>query len=568
MTRRQAWLTDLSVAALLLTAYVALLLATAPTLGYARDEGFYFQAARSYEAWFKLLVDRPLEALEQATLDRHWSVNREHPPLMKSLFALSHWLLFEKWRLLPDAGTAMRFPGMVMGGLWLATTYAWGARVLGRLPAVVAAVSLGAMPATFYHSHLDCFDVPVATMWLATTWAYARSLEEGGWRWAVATGLLYGLFLATKHNAWIFPLAVLAHVALTRGRAVWRGWRRGRASLPAALLAMAVLGPLVLYGSWPWLWHDTGRRLVGWAAFHLRHDYYNMEFLGRTYWKPPMPLSYAWVMTAATVPTVTLALSVVGLSGAVRQLVMPYWRRWRRQAEAVRWEEPRRRSTELLWLLCIAASYGPWLSPGTPIFGGTKHWLTAYPFLCLFAAQGFAAVCAGLTRGLEGATWAARGRRAGVRLTAAAAVLVAPIVMTAHSHPWGLSAYVPLVGGAPGAATLGLNRGFWGYQTGALAPFIDEWAPKNASVYVHDTALQSWEQLRADGRVRADLRGTLSIVGSSVALYHHEAHMARVEQQIWVVYGSVSPTYLGVYDGVPIAWLYLHPAVAPAAAQR
>ena len=46
--------------------------------------------------------------------------------------------------------------------------------------------------------------------------------------------------------------------------------------------------------------------------FHLHHDYYNIEFLGRTYFGPPSPKSYMPVMIAATVPTVTLLLFLVG----------------------------------------------------------------------------------------------------------------------------------------------------------------------------------------------------------------------------------------------------------------
>ena len=41
---------------------------------------------------------------------------------------------------------------------------------------------------------------------------------------------------------------------------------------------------------------------------------------------------------------------------------------------------------------CLVLSYAPWLLDTTPIFGGTKHWLNAYPFLALFAGLGFAAL--------------------------------------------------------------------------------------------------------------------------------------------------------------------------------
>jgi hypothetical protein len=62
-----------------------------------------------------------------------------------------------------------------------------------------------------------------------------------------------------------------------------------------------------------------------------------------------------------------------------------------------------------------------------------------------------------------------------------------------------------------------------------------------------------------DGRIRRDIRGTLDIASSELALYHHEPHMRRVEFQIWANYGSVSPLAVATYQGVPVAWLYQRP---------
>jgi hypothetical protein len=147
----------------------------------------------------------------------------------------------------------------------------------------------------------------------------------------------------------------------------------------------------------------------------------------------------------------------------------------------------------------------------------------------------------------------------------AAIVLAAPIAITLHSHPFGLSAYTPLVGGAPGAATLGLNRTFWGYTTGSVQDFINQHAPQGATVFVHDTAFQSWDMMQRDGRLRRDLRPTLTIESSTFALYHHEPHMGRVEYQIWLAYGTVKPAHVGAFDGVPVVWVYARPGAIQSA---
>jgi hypothetical protein len=115
------------------------------------------------------------------------------------------------------------------------------------------------------------------------------------------------------------------------------------------------------------------------------------------------------------------------------------------------------------------------------------------------------------------------------------------------------------VGGASGAATLGLNRSFWGYTTGAVVDYLNEAAPKPARVFVHDTALQSWAMMERDGTLRKGLRPQLGVAGSMIGLYHHEQHMARVEHQIWVDYGTVKPAHIGAFNGVPVVWIYERP---------
>jgi len=533
---------DFAVAALLALAYLVVLVASTKTLGYMRDEGFYVFCARALEAWFERIDAQGFAAFGRESIDRYFDPVHEHPALMKLLFAASHRLFHERFHLFSESGDAYRLPGMVMASMTVAVLYLWGTQAMGRAAGAVAALSFACMPRVFFHAHLACLDVAVAAMWLLTSFLYQRAFDERRFRALVAVGIAYGLFLNTKHNAWMFPFALVLHLGLVRAIERLRKLPRTGPLVPWALGAVVVLGPLVLFLTWPWLWFDTGERVLGWFKFHLGHDYYNMEFLGETYWKPPMPRLYAWVMTLATVPLVTLVLAAIGVFDTLRA--------FRRDADSARVVG------DGLWLVGIAVSYAPWWSSDTPIFGGTKHWLTAYPLLCLLAGRGFALTAAQLR-----ALASARPRAARLATGALATTsLAGPLVMALHAHPYGLSFYAPLVGGAPGAASLGLNRTFWGYTTGVLAPAIDERAPPGAGVYVHDTALQSWELMRADGRLRADLTGTLAIQSSNLALYHHEPHMRRVEFETWVLYGTVAPVAMGVYDGVPIAWLYERPA--------
>lgn len=530
--------------------YLWTLIRSARTLGFSRDESFYFDAARRYMPWFELLVKSPKLAFDPSHIDAAWRANHEHPPLAKSAFALSHWLFYEKLHLFADASTAYRLPGMLFAVGCLLWIYREARARAGTLAAWVAALLFIGLPRVFYNAQLACFDVPVMAFWAFTLGAWQHAIERRSWRSALWFGVLVGLCLATKHNAWMLPAVIVPHalyISFTRRR-------RGAGQAEVAwrpLLAGLTLGPAVFFASWPWIWHDTLARLRWYAGFHLNHEYYNMEFLGRNYFGPPSPIGYMPVMILATVPTITLLLAVVGLVLGGRQL----WRALRRGGRSARGGLPKVSERLVFDLLALAVPLGPFLLPSTPIFGGTKHWFPAYPFLLLFAARGAAPVLRSL-----GAWLRARASLPVVqRLALGACVLAlvaAPLAETRHSHPFALSSYVPLVGGAEGAATLGLNRQFWGFTTQSLGPWFERETKVGDRIFIHDTTQGAWAQMQTEGRVPKGRRGVLSPSESNVGIVHHELHMAEAEANLMTVYRTGTPVHVLTHDGVPIITVY------------
>jgi hypothetical protein len=318
---------------------------------------------------------------------------------------------------------------------------------------------------------------------------------------------------------------------------------------------MAILGPIVFYALWPYLWYDTLARIQWYVNFHLNHEYYNIEFLGRNYYSPPSPKSYLPVMVAATVPAVTLLLFAVGAfeRGAVGARRFAGWALeiMRRPGGS---EKGDPRETDVLLALSIAVAMSPWLLPATPIFGGTKHWMPAYPAMALFAGRGFDLVwrrTREVFASLQGKRWV------GVEAALWACVLVAPLAVTVHSFPFGLSSYVPLVGGTAGGADLGLNRQFWGFTSqNAAEEYLNEKAPTNATVFIHDTTWDAWSRMQQEGRVRSDLRAVGSPGEAQISLIEHELHMSEVDYSTWVAFGTDAPTYIVRHDGVPIVSIY------------
>jgi hypothetical protein len=536
--------------------FVAWLLSGVRSLGFPRDEGFYFHASWDYARWFKLLMENGRQALERGTIDAYWASNHEHPSLMKSLFGLSWLYLYDKNHIFKDQSTAFRFPGILMGGLAVYLTYLFAARVYSRRAGIVAAVLLAAMPNLFFHAHLACFDMAITTMWLACVYVYWRSQQQGGLAWAIACGVMYGLTLETKHNAWILPVVFLVHAAVTYARGFGRHIKVGRFPIPASLVSMATIGPLVFYALWPWMWNDTLPRIQEYLNFHLHHEYYNIEFLHRNYWGPPSPKAYAPIMIFATVPAVTLVLFLVGAMDRLRNLALRVFSAaaplLKRKAEGLVFTRDKH-ETDLLLFLAFAVPLGPFFLEKTPIFGGTKHWMPAYPFLAIFAGRGFDLAADAMNRAI--AHWDEK-RKQIAAYALFGAVTIAPLAITQHSHPFGLSTYTPFVGGTAGGADLGLNRQFWGFTTQSLAPYFEQKAPPNASVFIHDTAWDSWARMLDEHRLRPDLRGSGAPSDAQFSIVHHELHMAEVDYMIWETYGHTNPDYVLTHDGVPIVSVY------------
>ena len=521
-------------------------------VGIARDEVVYILNGERYADWWIGLVTfkhGPGERSVTQTFGGPAATdnNREHPPLMKTLFGLSERLLHDRLGVANEV-TAARLPSAIMHGLAVLLVYFLVLELWGSAEAILAALLVMALPRAMFHAGLACFDAPTMTLWFATVFAYWRALDGRRWPWQV--GVVWGLALATKHTALLLPFALAAHYVIVAWRA--EATRRARGVVATAramigyrwrvIVSLAVLGPLTLYVVWPWLWFAPVDHVRDWLAFHTNHVHYNYEYLGRNWNAPRFPWHVALVTTLFTVPVATLAAAVAGagawIAGRSQQAPVP------------------RAAPGLLLALSAAASIGPFLLGTTPIFGAEKHWMPVLPTICIAAAVGV--------------VWAARmvaarlaGRFAEQAAIAAlgGCVVLASVVETQVAEPYALTWYNTLAGGAPGGADLGMNRQFWGASArGVLAELAAAASPTGTTyVYTHD-ASPAWTTYRRLGLVPGSLLDAgweePGIDRSQLAIVIHERHFNRHDYLIWRTYGTVQPIYVLRAHGVPIVSVY------------
>lgn len=535
--------------------------------GNVRDEGTYFQAGESYATWYveagkNIAKLRPRDSFSAAGVRRFFETNNEHPALMKSLFGLSH-RLFHKTLGWLSPEEAFRLPTHVLFALLAVCVYAFGVRLFeSRAAGLTAALLTVAAPRLFFDAQLACFDAPIAAMWVFVVYGYHRALTDPRWGWR--TGVLFGLALATKHNAFFLPFVLIAHY-------LWAHRRTLRAfkmpPIPSVFLWMAVVGPLVYLACWPWLWFDTVARFRAYVAFHVNHVYYNMEYLGTNYSKPPFPISFPYVMTLLTVPVTTLVLFVGGVVVTFRRAMRDDRARASSRAQRGPTDGAPRptmgrplfgMSTNPGALILMNALFPMAIITLTkaPIFGATKHWHASIPFMALFAGAAVAAL-------VDGMLDERSPRRALVGAALTCVVALPAVVETARSHPYGLTHYNLLAGGPAGGADLGMNRQFWGYATRGLLPWLNEHAPPGAPIYWHDTGWIQQAFNVKEKRQRADLRDTgleePGVRASNLAMVIHEKHFNKYEYWIWDFYGTTKPETVLTVEGVPVVTLYRRP---------
>ncbi len=580
---------------LFFVAFAALLFTEKP-VGFTRDESVYFYAAEGYARWFQSLGVSPGAAVEDNSIVGAYDYNHEHPVLMKNLFGLSYLLFTEKLGLLrPAAG--FRLPAFLFAALILPLTYALARRLFGRPAGIFAAVSFLLVPRQFFNAHLSCFDVPITAMWLLTIYCFFRAQEEK--RWWLYTGLAFGAALGTKHNALFLPVVVTpfaltlgwlaskgkpaarakflevngiflagallygllvlvqglegfeqhfiflspptALFVLMAGLGFWRLWRlraedEATFRAIAPLVAMAVLGPVIFYLHWPYLWAHPVDRTAWYLNFHATHNHYAWFYLAKMLREPPFPLEYVVVKTALTVPTPIFVPMVLGF----------VW-------VGVRAARGKATMLELLVAANAVLSIALISAPSVPHFGGVKHWFPSMPFLAILAGGSLSRGAAGLHALLN------KKFKVGEQsVFGALAVLVciAPAIATARVYQFGTSAYSELAGGLPGAASLGMQRQFWANNVTGVLDWLNANARPGERVYFHECHNLQTRDYQRNGMVRPDIRFVGSPSDAGIVLYQYHQEFRESEFNTWQALGTVRPV-TGLYlDETPQIIVY------------
>jgi hypothetical protein len=319
--------------------------------------------------------------------------------------------------------------------------------------------------------------------------------------------------------------------------------------VPAGFFTLAVIAPVVYVLLWPYLWPDVVGRFGAYVAFHLRHEHYPIMLFGELLSAPPFPWSFPLVMWGVTIPTPVLVLFVAGaglaLWTSLRHLAQRFTGRPTIGGSVVPLGDVARSPTgSTALLLWLNAAFPVFLIalPSTPIFGGTKHWMNALPFILVLGVWA-------LEEALARLGW----RRPVVVVAIGVACALPGLLQTARLWPHGLSAYNELAGFSRGAANLGLQRTFWGYEIRPTLPLINEAAPRGAQLHGGDVNLDSHRRYVDDGLLRKDIAAAPGVRGADVAHVEPQGEFKQQQLDVWNEWGRRAPAAIVDAEGVPLS---------------
>ena len=542
--------------ALVLVTYFLALLLGHQQQALTDDDDFYIPAGISYAQWLGDAVQFKRGAWDKKAIDTAFKINREHPPFAKYVFGISHFAL----RGLMGPSDSARFGTILFSTLIAGLLFFLCVRHLGRKRGVrtgiFAVAMLLSMPRFYMHSHAATLDVPVAAMYLlSATLALCAERSRKAAFWA---GPVFGLATATKLNAPFMLLAYLPFVFLTRA---WRSSVNQKPSsvakssggipgfqlipMPAALVSMATLGPLVFFAIWPWMWTDVIARVKEYVGFHVNHYGIHFLYFGQVHTDAPYaPWHAPFVMAASTIPLITSVFAIAGILYAYKLIRLRI--RFREGAD-----DDRRKEGDLLLFVALNAltTIGLVAFAGTPIYGGEKLFMPFFPFWCLLGAYGANAFYEKIEPLIK---------MTGARLALVLCLSLSGLLFQLHYSGYGLSQYNGLVGGLRGATALGFERQYYDLAFRDLVGILSSEAPKNLKVHFLPN---NWEYVRTYKWYRRgqELRSDITVTNQENAadwiVLTHERRFARYAKDLQR-YRSHEVLFEKRIDGTPI-WTVL-----------
>lgn len=385
-----------------------------------------------------------------------------HPPLSDIMAALSNEIFFRRLGLINDIDS-YRIYGILLASFTVGLIFYWASKLYGIASGLVAALAISLYPLYWAESHFNTEkDVPQTAFWTFFMYSFWKGITTKSWKWIIATGIFFGLALGTKLNIIFASLVIVPWFAVylfsNKGLVSNIKFYLKEKKIIIALMLVPIIGLLIIYAFWPYLWQDPLRGFFKMLGFY--------QTIGTT-----KVVSYSlfglnmfpikWILF--TTPIVTLGLTVIGL--------ILYLFNFKRDYDLKKDKD----WTTLLFIIWLLVPIARVMMPGSSIYGGVRQIMEFIPAMALVSAYGFSMIT----------------NKLNTKLTIALSVLIfVPILLKIISiHPNENVYFNNLIGGLSGAKNNDIK--YWGFSFGSpyrqAAKWLNENAPEGAKIaYTYD----------------------------------------------------------------------------------
>lgn len=341
--------------------------------------------------------------------------------------------------------------------------FRFATEAFNRRVGIFSALSLIFIPRFFAHSMYTTLDAPVASMILISVYFFWKGMKSR--KWAIAGGVVFGLTLSSKINAYFVPPIIIIWLLVSYRDRIFsliKDATKGKINLrkiPFPIFTFAILSPLFMVISWPWLWKNTFYRYFSYMGFNVAHEETLNVFtyyLGHNY--IILPWHYTWIMTAVTVPVFILVFMLIGSYRAIKDTVT---------------------LDNRITFLIFSGAFFPILFFSTDFANphdGLRTFLNIFPFIAILSGLG-ADMCLNLLK----------NRRLDARISFIMIILlisIPSVYALGMGMPYAVSYYNHLIGGTRGAYESGMELDYYAESYLRIALWLNENAKEGAIVYV------------------------------------------------------------------------------------
>ncbi len=470
---------DLKLALITSLCFCVITALTLNDYGVTWDEAIYFYAGDSYFRWW---LDPSFE-----TIEAYWRVNHEHPPLIKLLSGLSHYIFQDKLNFFNHI-FAYRLPALIF--VFIANYFLFRFMAdLSSLPiAFFTTLIFFFLPRLFFHAHLGAFDYPVSALGVAVIYLFWKAVKDPqNIKWILFSAIFLGLALLTKINA-LFIYVPLLFIW------IWSYLEKRNSSDHRRnilnLIFIFLFPPILLITFWPWLWQDTMAKILSFLFFHKHHPGVFTYYLGKQ--SLIQPWHYPLVMTLVTLPPMILVLFLIGL---LRVSFNPD-------------------QAKIFILFNALFPLGLIAMPSVPKYDGVRLFLPAFPFISMLAGFGSEMIFSLIKKSTPSLSPSSHKKRENGKGRAAVIIFILFFACTVYTsifkiHPYQSSYYSEFIGGVGGAAQKVFELEYWGNAYIGVLPWMNQHGQSTFWVYMADIepiVLWGFDLYKKDGLLKESIK--------------------------------------------------------------